>query len=136
MVKDAGLSKEVVVTVVNKIGVLADMTRILATYGINLLAIAGYAMENEAKIMMVTGDNQRAVDALKKENYKSIKESQVVVVDLENKTGALKNLAATLAEEEIDIKYLYGSSCTCGGPSMIVMSTSDNEKALKAFKAK
>ncbi len=136
LVKNASLSKEIAVTAVNKVGVLADMTEILAAHSINLLAMAGYATEQEAKIMMVTGDNLRAAEVLKKQNYKTLKENEVVIVDLENRTGALKNLAAILAEEKIDVKYIYGSSCTCGGPSMIVMSTSDNEKALAAIKTK
>ncbi len=137
MVKGARLGKEIVVTVVNKIGVLADISKILADHGINIAAVLGYAAgNNEAKIALVTEDNLRASDALGKKNYKSLKESEVVIVELENKPGALENLTAKLASEGIDIKYLYGTTCTCGGPATIVFSTSDNEKALIAFKAK
>lgn len=137
MLKNAQLGKEIVVTVVNKIGVLADMSKILADHGINIEAVAGYATaSNEAKIMLVTTDNIRAVDALKKKNYTNAKENEVVIIELENKSGALKNATARLASENIDIKYIYGTTCTCGGPARIVFATTDNEKALVAFKAK
>ena len=134
MIKSAQLSKEIVVTVSNKIGVLAEMSKLVADHGINIDAVAGYAANDEAKIMLVTGDNLRIVDALKKAGYKAIKEEEVVVLDLENKPGALKNITAGLAGQGIDIKHVYGTVCAGGCPAKIVLSTSDNEKALVTFK--
>lgn len=135
MVRDAQLSKEVVVTVVNKIGVLADMSKIISSHGINILGVAGYAAEdNNAKIMMVTDDNLRTGDALKKAGYKSLKESEIVIVDLEDKPGALRIVTEKLAAAGIDIRYIYGTTCGGGCPAKIVLSTSDNEKAILAFK--
>lgn len=134
MVKTAKLVKEIVVIVINKIGVLADMAKIMASHGINIEAIVGYAINNEAKIMVVTDDNLRATDALKKAGYKSVKEEEVVIVELENKPGALKLVTSNLASEGIDIKHLYGTTCPGGCPAKIVLSTSENEKALIIFK--
>ena len=136
MLKDVNLAKEIVVTVGNKIGVLADISKILADHGINIEAVAGYADNAEAKIMLVTDDNLRSVDALKKKNYKSIVEKEIIVIELENKAGALKNITSKLASEGIDIKYIYGTACSAGCPAKIILSTSDNEKALVAFKTK
>lgn len=134
MIKSAKLAKEITVTVVNKIGVLADMSRLLAERGLNIEAVAGYAVGNEAKIMLVTDDSLRAMDALKKAGYNSIKENEVVIIELENKTGALKQITATLAADSIDIKQVYGTVCSSGCPAKIVLSTGDNEKALLAFR--
>jgi len=136
MLKNANLAKEIVVTVVNKIGVLADMSKILADHGINIEAVAGYSVELEAKIMLVTDDNLRAMDALKMNNYKSLAEKDILLVELENKAGALKNITAKLASAGIDIKYIYGTACPTGCPATIALSTSDNDKALVVFKAK
>jgi len=136
MLKDVNLAKEIVVTVGNKIGVLADISKILADHGINIEAVAGYADNAEAKIMLVTDDNLRSVDALNKKNYKSIVEKEIIVIELENKAGALKNITSKLASEGIDIKYIYGTACSAGCPAKIILSTSDNEKALVAFKIK
>lgn len=134
MIRQAQLGKEIAVTVVNKIGVLADMSKLLAETGVNIQAVAGYAVDKEAKIMLVTDDNVRSIEALEKSGYKSIKENEVVVIDLENKPGALKNITARLATEGIDIKQIYGTTCSGGCPAKLVISTSDNEKALVAFK--
>lgn len=134
MVKATKLAKEIVVTVVNKIGVLADMSNLLAKSSINIEAVAGYAINNEAKIMLVTEDATNTVDILKKNGYNSINENEVVIVELENQPGALKLITGKLAAGGIDIKQVYGSTCAAAScPARIILSTSDNQKALTAL---
>lgn len=131
MLNSARLGMEISAKVANKIGALAGMTKVLADSGINIVAIVGYALPgNEAEIMLVTKDNPKAVEVLKKNNYTSLQEQEVLIVELENKTGALKEISARLASGNVDIKYIYGTTCSCAGPAMIVLSTSDNKKAL------
>lgn len=134
MIKKAYLGKEISVTVVNKIGVLADMAKTIADHGINIEAVAGYAMNNEANVMMVTDDNLRTKDILVKTGYKGTKENPVVIIELEDKPGALKNITAKLATENIDIKYIYGTACSAACPARIVLSTSNDEKTLVVFR--
>jgi hypothetical protein len=136
MLKAVNLTKGIVVTVANKIGVLADMSKILADHGINIEAVKGYAENGKAKIMLITDDNLRSIDALKKSGYKSAVESEMIMLELENNPGALNNITAKLASEEIDIKFIYGTTCPSGCPARIILSTSDDEKALVALKAK
>lgn len=136
MLKGVNLTKGIVVTVANKIGVLADMSKILADHSINIEAVKGYADNGKAKIMLVTDDNLRTIDALKKSGYQSAVESEMIMLELENKPGALKNITAKLASEEIDIKFIYGTTCPSGCPARIILSTSDDGKALVALKAK
>jgi hypothetical protein len=135
VIKSAKVGKEITVGILNKIGVLADITKILAEHGINIEGIAGYAKDNgkEAEIKLITEDNVRAADALKGSGYQSTKEKEVIIVELENKRGALKDVSAKLAQASIDIKYIYGTTCMGGCPAKIILSTSDNEKALVAF---
>lgn len=136
MIKKAKICKEIVVTVVNKIGVLADMSQIVADRGVNIAAVAGYALDNKAIIMMATDDNQRAIDALKKAGYRSIREREAVMVELENKTGALKVVTAKLAGEDIDIRQIYGTTCPDGCPARLILSTTNNDKAVVLFRKK
>lgn len=133
MIKDAVLGKEMVISLKNKIGALADISKLLADHGLNIEGVAGYATDGDAKIMLVVDDTLRAGDALKKKGY-SVKESEVVMVDLENKAGALKVMTAKLASEGIDIKYAYGTVCAGNCPARIVLATSNNEKTEVALK--
>lgn len=134
MIKDVRLAKEILVSEENKAGVLANISKVLADSGINIQGVAGYAVDKEARIMLVTEDNLRAVDAIKKAGCKTVKESEVVMAELINKPGALKSFTAKLAADGIDIKYAYGTICSAGCPGRIVLSTSDNEKVVVLFK--
>lgn len=136
MIKDANLGKELVITTENKVGILANMSKILADHGINIEGVAGYAAENnQAKIMIVAEDTLRAKEALQKAGYTNMKENEVVVVELENKPGALKSITAKMADAKIDIRYIYGTACPSGCPARIILATNNNEKAVVLFKA-
>ncbi|MFA6218048.1 MAG: ACT domain-containing protein [Candidatus Omnitrophota bacterium] len=136
MIKSAKLAKEVTLRVVNKIGVLADISRIIADHGLNIEGVAGFASGNEAVLMLVTDDTVRMVEALKKEGYRTVKEQEVLVIELKNKQGALKGLTAKLAQDDIDIMQAYGTTCPEGCPARLILLTSNNEKALVSFKKK
>jgi hypothetical protein len=136
MIKGANLGKELVITADNKVGVLANISKILADHGINIEGVAGYAAEGgKAKIMLVAEDALRAKEALQKAGYKDMKENEVVVVDLENKAGALKSITAKMSDAKIDIRYTYGTTCPSGCPARLILATNNNEKAVVLFKA-
>jgi len=134
MIKNAEMGKELVLSVPNKMGTMANVAKILSDHGINVEGVAGYGMGAEAKIMIVADDVLRAAEALEKAGFKSIETKEVIVVELENKVGALKSLSAKLMDAKIDIKYLYGTTCSGGCAATMIVSTADNEKALVVFK--
>lgn len=136
MITASSLGKELVITAVNKVGVLADISKILAEHDINIEAVVGYAIDKEAKIMLVADDTLRAKEALAKGGYKNMKENEVILVDLVNKKGALGSLSAKIAAAKIDIRYTYGTTCPAGCPARIILATDDNGKTLATLKGK
>ena len=134
MIKAVKLGMEIQVNAANKIGILADISKLLSEKGINIEGVAGYAVGSDAKIMIVTDDTLRTTDALNKAGYKGVKENQVVILELENKPGALKTAASILTMNKIDIKQIYGTTRISGCPSKLILSTSDNDKALIELK--
>ncbi|MGA2774979.1 MAG: hypothetical protein ABSE81_02820 [Candidatus Omnitrophota bacterium] len=134
MIKAVKLGKEIQIGTGNKVGVLANVSKLLTEKGINIEGVAGHVVNNEAKLMVITDDALRTMDALNKAGYKEVKENQVVIVELENKPGALKTVTSILAAAKIDIKQVYGTACIAGCPAQLVLSTSDNDKALVELK--
>ncbi len=132
MIKNIVLGEEITVTTKNKIGILADVSQMLANKGINIEAALGYEVGPIAKLLLVTNANLVIVNELKKMRYKSVKETEVLLVDLDNKPGSLKVVSTEMKENKIDIKYVYLTPCTCAakGSSRMVLQTSDNEKAM------
>jgi len=128
----ARLGRELAVKTENKVGVLAEVTSLIANAGVNIQAICAYAMEKEAYFMIVTEDNKKAEALLKKAGYE-VTESEIILVDLENKPGALEGIASKLKDANIDLNYIYGT--TYGkGPELIILNSNNNAGAIKALK--
>lgn len=132
MIKSVTLGEEITITTRNKVGILADVAMLLSSKGINIEAILGYEAGISGKVFLVTNANLVIMSELKKKRYRMVKETEVILVDLENKPGALKVVATEMKENNIDIKYAYITSCTCDnkGSSRMVLQTSDNERAM------
>jgi hypothetical protein len=130
MIKRVTLGEELVITVKNKIGLMAEISEMLANRGINIESALGYESGRTAKLMLVTTANIAILSDLKKK-YKSVKETEVVMVELEDKPGAMKVVTTELKQAKIDIFYLYVTSpSNPRGSSRMVIQTSDNEKAM------
>jgi hypothetical protein len=132
MIKNIMIGEEITITTRNKVGILADVAMLLANKGINIDAILGYEAGITGKVFLITNANIVIINELKKKKYKMVKETEVLLVDLENKPGALKVVATEMKENGIDIKYTYITPCTCAtkGSSRMILQTSDNEKAM------
>ncbi|MFA5146019.1 MAG: hypothetical protein WC515_01360 [Candidatus Omnitrophota bacterium] len=130
MIKSVKLSEEIVVTTKNKVGLLADIALLLAAEGVNIEAVAGYETGSTAKLLLITSANLIVVGELRRKKYRSVKEIEVVAVELENKPGSLKVVTTELGNNKIDIKHLYLTSPSAGGSSRMYLETSDNEKTI------
>jgi len=131
MIKSVALGEEIIITTGNKVGLLADIATMLANQGVNIEAASGHEIGDTAILRLVTNANIGIVTELKAKKYKSVEEAEVVLVELSNKPGALKVVTTELGKNKIDIKSLYVTSSFKGGESSrMVLSTSNNEKAM------
>jgi len=135
MIKDAFIWKEITLITKNKIGLLANIAKIIADHGINIEGIVGYSMDDEASVMIVAENITAAKETLIQNGFE-VKENEVVVVDLKNKPGALKSLATKIAAQNIDIKYIYGTVTLEEDVSRLVLATNANERTLVLLKEK
>jgi len=131
MIKSVSLGEEIIITAKNTVGLLADIATMLANHGINIEAASGYKTGETARLRLITDANLDIVAELKAKKYKTVEETEVVLVDISNKPGALKVVTTELGKNKIDIYCLYVTSSSNGGSSSkMVLSTSDNEKAM------
>ena len=131
MIKSVTIGEEIVVTTKNKVGILADAAVMMANQGVNIDALLGYEIGRTTKLLFITSGNLRILNELKKKKYNRMEETEVVVVELSNKPGALKLVATELKNAKIDVKHVYVTSSSCGGDSSrLILQTSDNEKAI------
>ena len=131
MVK-AVLDKQLIITVNNRVGTLAEVTSVVSQSGINLIAVCAYAFENKGVIMFVAEDNKRARKLLIGQNY-DVREEEVVLVSLDNKPGTLQSLTKKIAEQGIDLTLLYGSVDLKAKTSRVVLISEHNQAVLTAI---
>ena len=124
----AGIVKELLVKTENKIGMMAEVTEAIAGKGANITALNAFGIDKNAIFRVVTSDNAKAIDGIKAKNFE-VSEREVVSVGLDNKPGTAAELGKRLKAAGIDINYIYGSTCDCGGPSTIIFNCKDNKKA-------
>jgi hypothetical protein len=129
MMLNARIGKEVVVRVHNEIGVVAQMTRLIADKGINILAVNGWVEGQDAVVRFVTSDNLRVMDALRERKYNP-NEKDVVLTEAGHKAGMLRHITDTLAREGIDLHHVYASASPQQDKCLIVFACANNDRAV------
>lgn len=127
--------KEVSVRVLNDIGILAQLTKIVAEKGVNIRAAAAWVEdENKGVIRLVTDDNLRAVDALRAHNY-APEEVDSIEVLMHHSPGMLSSLCEKIGSGGLNVHYLYASAPVSEDTCLAVLSTDDNGRALVLLNA-
>jgi hypothetical protein len=122
---------EIFVLLENKPSTLGDLCGCLSENGVNIDAIGLF--QDSAKLYVKNID--KAMKVLAKYNYET-ELRDVLRVDLENRPGALAEVAAMLGNKGINIEYCYGTLSRKTNLSSVIMDVSDIDKALKILKAK
>ena len=125
--------KEVAVRVHNDIGVLAEMTKIVAEKGINILAAAAWVEDHSQGVVhLVTDDNLRTVEALRAHSY-APEEVRSISVEIEHRPGMLSSICQKIGLEDIGIRYLYVSAPINEERCLVILATDDDDRALVAL---
>ena len=118
----------------NKVGRLADLTRLFARGEIHILALNTLDTTDSAILRVVVDDPDKARELLK-ENGVSFSESRVMVVEIagERDVGLV---LTTLLETEVNIDYIYSFISRPMGRSALAMSIEDMDIAADILTAR
>ena len=123
---------EIFVLLDNKPSTLGDLCTYLAEEEINVEAIGVF--HDTAKLYVK--NLNKAVKALaKREEYASHELRDVLLVDLENKPGALAELTSKLGDEGINIEYCYGTLSRKGNAVSVILDVSNIDRAEQLLKS-
>ncbi len=125
--------KQISIFLENKIGRLAEITELLGQNKINIRALA-IADTTEFGILRIIVDNpQKAQDVLEKKGF-SAKQTDVIVVKVADKPGALANALKMLKKSSLNVEYLYAFVKQSGEDAFVVFRIENIEEAIKDFK--
>ena len=128
----AVLERQLIITVDNRVGTLAEITSLVASSKINLIAMCAYAVDNKGVIMFVCDNSNEAKKLLKSKRY-DVREEEVILLSVSNKPGALQAISQQIADVGIDLTLVYGSVDQNAKTSRMVLVTEDNESVLMAL---
>jgi len=115
---------------VNNPGVLAGVTGALAKAKVNILALTLADSGEHGVLRLVCLDPETTRKVLGQAHDRWT-ETEVLVLELDNKPGAFARVAQQLADEHVNISYAYCTGGARGGKTTAVFKVADLKKAEK-----
>ncbi|MGD2174711.1 MAG: ACT domain-containing protein [Candidatus Brocadiaceae bacterium] len=128
-------AKQLSVNLPNERGQLARLSRCMADAGVNIMAISVHDCAEAGTVRLVVDDAAGAAAALGEAGMAFI-ETDVVVAECPDRVGVLADVAGKLAEKDVNIQFVYGSTGESEGPTYVVFGCTDlaaAEEVLSAF---
>jgi hypothetical protein len=117
----------------NRPGALARVCDALTEARINILALCTSDTVDHSVVRLVVSDPRRAL-FLFEERGTLVVESDVLLVEAQNRPGMLARVARVLAEKEINIEYAYCAAHPRARHGLLVLRVSDVKRALRALR--
>lgn len=124
--------KQLSIFVENKVGRLAEVTKILATAKIDISALVLSDTTDFGVLRLIVNDTERA-QCILKENEFTVRLTDVVVVAISDQTGSLSTVLEILDKEAIEIEYMYAFLGRKIGQSPAVFRFEDANKAVEVL---
>jgi hypothetical protein len=124
------VARQFSIFMVNKPGVLAQVLGEFARAKINVVAMTMMDSAEHGVMRVVFGAPKRAEEVLSRLSMPH-SETEVLCVNLTNKSGALAAVAEKLARSHINISYAYCTAGAKGGRTTGVLKVADVKKAMR-----
>jgi hypothetical protein len=119
---------QIVVTLQNKLGTLAQLCSTLKDAGVNISAVVAPEIRGRGKVRLLVDNPDKAKDALKAAKIR-FTEEEAIAIELENRPGALGEVAEKLAQAKINIKYAYATTSEGSIKATVILAVPDVAKA-------
>ena len=126
------VEKQFSIFLVNKPGVLAQVTGALAAAKINMIALTLMDASEHGVLRVVCEDSDKTREVLR-QIHDHFTETDVLVMELINKPGAFASAVGKLAAAHINVNYAYCTGGARGGKTTAVFKVADLKKALRVL---
>ena len=125
--------RQLSVFVENKPGSLMEVTSKLTEAHINIRAVASFDTPEFGILRLVVDKPTEAKGYLTERGF-VVRVNDVIGAELEDKKGNLNQMLAILAQNGINVRYIYSFVIREGRAPVLVFSTDDYEKAASILK--
>jgi len=126
------IAKQLAIFLDNRPGTLARVCDALSEAKINIYAITTSDTVDHSVIRLVVSDPQKALTVFE-EHGTLVVEDDVVMLEGDNKSGSLANIAHRLAEADINIEYCYCATSPGAKKGLLILRVSNPKKTLKVL---
>ena len=116
----------------NRIGQLAEITRLLADAGIDLRAMSIAETSDYGLARMIVDDSHKASSILL-QHGDILSMTPVWAVEVPDRPGGLAEVLQVLTEAHVDVEYMYSLFTHKEGNAYMVMRVSDDPRFLGAL---
>ena len=120
--------RQISVFLENRPGQLAEITRILYENDINLRALNIAETSDYGVLRLITNHTTLTLEKLKEHGYIA-NVSEVIGAAVPDRPGGLAHLLKVIADEGIDVGYMYSILGHTGDLSYMIFRVADNERA-------
>ena len=96
----------IIVMAKNEVGVIGDISRVLADNEINIETISAEALDDKGTITLTADDHDGALRALTEAGFKTVTDDSLLV-SLKDEPGALAKMAEKLKQGGVNIQSLH-----------------------------
>ena len=121
------MTKDLTVILEDRPGTLADVGEALGKAGINIDGLCGFPCEGKGVIHLLVEDAASARRALEEIGLEVRGERQVLILELEDRPGAMGDITRRIANAGVNIDLIYAATNT-----RVIIGADDLDKARTA----
>jgi len=129
------MAKQISIFLENKAGRLSHVTRTLGDAGINIRALSIADTSDFGILRIIVNDPDKAYSVLKESGF-TVSTTEVLAVQVPDTPGSLADVLEQMAEENINIEYLYAFIGTDANNALVIFKVENIEKAREACNRK
>ena len=116
----------------NKPGTLARVCDTFSAAGINIYALSTSDTVDHSVVRLVVSDPRKAL-LLIEEHGALVVESEVLLIEGDNKPGSLARICDRLSDAKVNIEYAYCATPPSAKKGLLILRVSNPKKALKVL---
>ena len=126
------MATQISVFIENKEGRIKKAINTLSEAKVNIRALSVGDTAKYGILRLIVSDNETAIKSLEADGF-IVKESEVVVVVVQDKPNGLNSTLSILDDADINLEYIYAFVSSQPNEAIVAMKVEDTEKAIKVF---
>ena len=127
------LVEQIAVFLENKSGRLAEITAVLADNNINIRALSVADTADFGILRLIVDKVEKAKEVLK-ENGFTVGKTDVIAVEVDDKTGGLARVLQSIKDASINVEYMYAFVNKTGENAVLIFRFEKMEEAIETLR--